>query len=317
VGAALRVSGDRVHMRDALRSALGDARTDLLFRDRAVDGWRDAGGHPVQGPRELATDRAVTAIDTGDGRHDIALVHDVALLDDRELLDGISGMVLANWRHERLTANLGQAMTELEESRRRISEAADLERARIERDLHDGAQQHLVALSVLIRLARDADADRYHALLTEASCLVDNAVGEIRRLAQGIYPPLLVSGGLTQALPGLARHAVVPVHLDLQGVGRFSTSTEAALYYCCSEALQNAAKHGGPGTEVTVTARGDGQRLSVEISDSGHGFDPGTIGMGLTNMADRLSAIGGELSVDTAPGRGTRITATVDASPGT
>lgn len=211
---------------------------------------------------------------------------------------------------------LAERAAELAASRTRLITAADEERRRLERDLHDGAQQHLVALSVLIRLARDADADKYHALLTEASCLVDNAVAEIRRLAQGIYPPLLVSGGLTQALPGLARHAVVPVHLDLQGVGRFSTSTEAALYYCCSEALQNAAKHGGPGTEVTVTARGGGRQLTVEISDSGHGFDPGTIGMGLTNMADRLSAIGGELIVDSAPGRGTRITATVDASPG-
>ena len=155
VGAALRASDDRVHMRDALRTALGDATTDLLFRDPDTDGWRDARGRPIQGPREPVPDRAVTAIDTGDGRHDIALVHDVALLDDRELLDGVSGMVLANWRHERLTADLGQAMTDLDESRRRIAEAADLERARIERDLHDGAQQRLIALRIRLGLAEE------------------------------------------------------------------------------------------------------------------------------------------------------------------
>ena len=142
-------------MRAALRTALGDATTDLLFRDPGTDGWRDARGRPSQAPQESVPDRAVTAIDTGDGRHDIALVHDVALLDDRELLDGVGGMVLASWRHERLTADLGQAMTELDESRRRIAEAADLERARIERDLHDGAQQRLIALRIRLRLAEE------------------------------------------------------------------------------------------------------------------------------------------------------------------
>ena len=98
-------------MRDALRTALGDATTDLLFRDPDTDGWRDARGRPIQWPREPGPNRAVTAIDTGDGRQDVALVHDVALLDDRELLDGVGGMVLASWRHERLTAELGQAMS--------------------------------------------------------------------------------------------------------------------------------------------------------------------------------------------------------------
>jgi len=208
---------------------------------------------------------------------------------------------------------LAEHAAELAASRTRLTAAADEERRRIERDLHDGAQQHLVALSVLVQLARNAEPDRAQPLLAEASELVETAIAEIRRLAHGIYPPLLVSGGLREALPTLAARASVPVHLDLDGLGRYPTSTEAALYYCCSEALQNAAKHGGSATSVTVTARADERTLNLVISDTGRGFDPATIGIGLTNMTDRLSAIGGQLAIDTAPGRGTRITAIVDA----
>jgi signal transduction histidine kinase len=209
---------------------------------------------------------------------------------------------------------LADHAAQLAASRTRLTTAADEERRRIERDLHDGAQQHLVALSVLIGLARNAEPDKYRPLLAEASELVDNSIVEIRRLAHGIYPPLLVSGGLTEALPVLAARAAVPVRLDVHGLARYPTSTEAALYYCCSEALQNAAKHGGPRTSVTVMANGDDGLLNLVISDTGRGFDPATIGHGLINMTDRLSAIGGTLVIDTAPGRGTRITAVVDTS---
>jgi signal transduction histidine kinase len=200
---------------------------------------------------------------------------------------------------------------ELAASRTRLITAADEERRRLERDLHDGAQQHLVALAVLIQLARTAEHDRSQPLLIEASGLLETAIAEIRRLAHGIYPPLLVSGGLAQALPALAARAPVPVQLNLQGLGRHPASIEAALYYCCSEALQNAAKHGGPDTTVTFTAHAHGRMLTLTISDTGRGFDPATTGTGLTNMTDRLSAIGGHLAIDTAPGRGTRITAVI------
>jgi signal transduction histidine kinase len=210
-------------------------------------------------------------------------------------------------------SQLADRAAELQASRTRLTTAADEERRRLERDLHDGAQQHLVALSVLIGLARNAEQDRHQPLLTEASDLVETAIAEIRRLAHGIYPPLLVSGGLAEALPTLAARAAVPVCLDLNGVARYPTSTEAALYYCCSEALQNAAKHGGPGTAVTVTAHADDRMFELTVSDTGRGFDPATIGHGLINMTDRLSAIGGTLVIDTAPGCGTRITAVVDA----
>jgi signal transduction histidine kinase len=208
---------------------------------------------------------------------------------------------------------LAQRADELAASRTRLITAADEERRRLERDLHDGAQQHLVSLAVLIQLARTAGHDRYQPLLVEASGLLETAIAEIRRLAQGIYPPLLVSGGLAQALPAVAAHASIPVRLNV-ALGRYPASIEAALYYCCSEALQNAAKHGGPGTTVTITADADDRRLRLTICDTGRGFDPATIGTGLTNMKDRLSAIGGHLVIDTASGRGTRIVAVVDTT---
>jgi signal transduction histidine kinase len=202
---------------------------------------------------------------------------------------------------------------QLAERAARLVTAADEERRRLERDLHDGAQQHLVALAVLIQLARTAEHDRYQPLLTEASGLLETGIAEIRRLAHGIYPSLLVSGGLAQALPAVAAHAPVPVQLNLQGLGRYPASIEAALYFCCSEALQNAVKHGGPDATVTITAHSDDRTLTLTISDTGRGFDPATIGTGLTNMTDRLLAIGGNLVIDTAPGRGTRITAAIAA----
>ncbi|MBV9352689.1 MAG: ATP-binding protein, partial [Mycobacterium sp.] len=158
-----------------------------------------------------------------------------------------------------------------------------------------------------------AGHDRYQPLLTEASGLLETAIAEIRRLAHGIYPSLLVSGGLAQALPAAAAQAAIPVRLNLQDLGRYPASIEAALYFCCSEALQNAAKHGGPGTTARITAHAHDRTLTLTISDTGRGFDPATTGTGLANMTDRLSAIGGDLRVDTAPGRGTRITAVVSA----
>jgi signal transduction histidine kinase len=200
---------------------------------------------------------------------------------------------------------------QLAERAARLVTAADEERRRLERDLHDGAQQHLVALAVLIQLARTAEHDRYQPLLTEASGLLESGIAEIRRLAHGIYPPLLVSGGLAQALPAVAAHAPVPAQVNLQGLGRYPAAIETALYFCCSEALQNAAKHGGPDTTVTITAHANDRTLTLTISDTGRGFDPATTGTGLTNMTDRLLAVGGHLVIDTAPGRGTRVTAAV------
>jgi signal transduction histidine kinase len=138
----------------------------------------------------------------------------------------------------------------------------------------------------------------------------------MRRLAHGLYPPLLVSGGLAGALPAIASRAPIPVQVNLIGVERYPAPLEAALYFCCSEAVQNAAKHGGPDTEVTIDCRADAGVLTLTVTDTGRGFGSVKSGMGLTNMSDRLSAIGGQLSIDSALGHGTRVHAVVGADAG-
>jgi signal transduction histidine kinase len=280
-----------------------------------MDGWRAARGHSIQGQQEPVLDRAVTAIDTGDGRHETALVHDVALLGDRELLDGVSGMVLANWRHERLTADLGQAMTELDESRRRIAEAADLERAQIERDLHDGAQQRLVALRIRVSVAEEllktdpaAGAQAVHELGFEA----ERALDELRSLAQGVYPPMLTDRGLPDALRSIAAQAPLPVRVAAVGVSRHPIEIESAVYFTCAEALQNAIEHAGSSAEVSIGLSQTRTSLRFEIRDDGPGFTLDQhAGRGLRNMHDRIEAIGGEITVETMPRQGTSVVGSV------
>ena len=315
LASALRASDDRAQMRDALATALGEPTTQLMFRDPSSDTWHDARGRLVHRPQELTPDRAVTAIDAGDGGHDVALVHDVALLDDRELLDGVSGIVLAAWRHERLTADLGRAMSDLENSRRRIAEAADLERVRIERDLHDGAQQRLVALRIRLGLAeellqRDPDAgvEEIHELGFEA----ERSLEELRSLAHGVYPSLLTDGGLSEALHSVAAQAPMPVRVVAVGVKRHPIEVESAVYFTCVEALQNAVKHAGGATGVWIKLRQTRDRLWFEVRDDGPGFTVGDHdGRGLRNMHDRIEAIGGDLTLDSEPGRGTRVAGSV------
>jgi signal transduction histidine kinase len=315
LGVALRASDDRVHMRDALAPALGDSTTQLLIRDSGSGTWHDASGRAVDGPEQHSPDRAVTVIDADGGREDIALVHDIALLDDQELLDGVSGIVLTGWRHERLTADLGRAMTELEDSRRRIAEAADQERARIERDLHDGAQQRLVALRIRLGIAEEllttdpgAGVHELHELGFEA----ERALEELRSLANGVYPPLLTERGLPEALRSVAAQAPLPVHVVAVGVTRHPIEIESAVYFTCAEALQNAVKHAHAATGVWIKLSQARDWLRFEVRDDGSGFTLGDHdGRGLRNMRDRVEALGGALTIAPEPARGTRIIGSV------
>lgn len=207
---------------------------------------------------------------------------------------------------------------ELQDSRARIVTAADAERRTLERNLHDGAQQHLVALAVKLRLAQDAvddDPAEAMAMIEEIKGDVRTAIGELRALAHGIFPPLLVSGGLNEALPSAAARAAVPTTVALDGVGRYPAAIEAAVYFCTLEALQNAGKHAGEGACATVTVAEVGNELRFEIRDDGVGFDladdGATAGHGFVNMTDRLGAFGGHLEVDSSRGSGTTITGTV------
>jgi signal transduction histidine kinase len=205
---------------------------------------------------------------------------------------------------------------ELRASRARVVAAADAERRRIERDLHDGAQQHLVALAVNLRLARElAESDPVgaRALLEELADDVHEALEEIRNLAHGIYPQLLVDRGLDEALRAAVSRAPVRARLDTGTIGRYRPDVEATVYFCCLEALQNVGKHAGPDARATVRVWEEQGALRFEVADDGAGFDPqtGPQGSGLTNMSDRLGALGGRLLVSSAPGDGTRVAGAV------
>ena len=212
-------------------------------------------------------------------------------------------------------AELRLRADELQASRARIVAAADAERRRIERDLHDGAQQRLTSLAIRLRLAAEVagpDAE-LASLLAELGTEVHDTAQELRRLAHGIYPPLLRDSGLAAALSAASRHSPLPTTVQAASLGRYPVGVEAAVYFCCLEALQNAGKHAGEGATVCVRVREDPGTLMFEVADDGAGFDAGShgLGAGFLNMADRLGAFGGGLRVDSAPGRGTRVTGTV------
>jgi signal transduction histidine kinase len=256
---------------------------------------------------------------------------------DAESFDDADESVLAELAHQlglalhnmQLDSALQESLRELQRraeelrlSRARVVAAADAERRKIERNLHDGAQQHLVALAVTVRLAREvavSDPDAARELLEQLGHDLQAAVQELRDLAHGIYPPLLMDRGLVAALESAAGRSALPVDVVGDDVGRFPQDVEAAVYFCCLEALQNAAKHAGDDARVTVTigrsGTGDGaDELAFTVADDGAGFDPdgpAGRGHGFVNMSDRVGAIGGTLTVDSAPGEGTRISGVI------
>jgi signal transduction histidine kinase len=318
LGAALRTADDRFDIRDPSAAALRDPAVQVLFRDAESGAWRDPGGHDVGWPPDVAADRAITTVGVDADEHDVALIHDGVLLDDRELLEGVSGMVLAWWRHEQLTADLGRAMTDLEESRFRIAEAADLERTRIERDLHDGAQQRLVALRIRLGMAEEylrTDPDAGIQLMKELGFEAEAALDELRALAHGVYPPALADWGLPDALQSMALQVPLPVHVVAAGVTRQPVEIESATYFTCVEATQNALKHAHGATGIWIKLGQTADRLRFEVRDNGAGFQPASVdGHGLRNMRDRIQAAGGHLAVESEPGHGTRVTGSVSLS---
>lgn len=315
LGPALRAGTSPAHARDALATALGDSTIDLLIRDPASGTWRDASGRRVERPPSGDARRAVTTLGAVDGSPEVVLVHDVALCDDPELLDGVSAMVVAVWRHERTMYELARAMRELEASRRRVAEAATLERARIERDLHDGAQQRLVALRIRLGLAEDqlrSDPAAGIAAVHELGFEAERALEELRSLAHGVYPPLLADRGLPEALRSLAVDAPLPIQVSADGVGRYPIEIESAVYFSCAEAVQNAMKHAQSATGLSIEVEQTDGVLGFEVRDGGRGFAPrDQSGRGVRNMRDRLEAVGGRLTIDSEPGRGTRVVGSV------
>jgi signal transduction histidine kinase len=230
--------------------------------------------------------------------------------EDRLLADLASqvGLVLKNaGLREQLLARL----EEIRASRLRLVAAQDAERRRIERNIHDGAQQHLVALAIKLSITESmigTDTEGERELLAELREDAAGAVEELRGLARGIYPPLLTSMGLVAALEAQAGKAPVPTSVTADGIGRYPQDVEAAVYFCVLEALQNVAKYAGA-SRAEVRLAASGHHLRFEVTDDGAGFDPQSrgYGTGLQGMADRLHAHGGSLDVRSAPGAGTTV----------
>jgi signal transduction histidine kinase len=220
-------------------------------------------------------------------------------------LAGQAGLVLRNVR----------LIEELRASRQRLVRAQDEERRRLERNLHDGAQQQLVSLAVQLRLAEQlvgGDPERERELLRGLQGQATEAIEDLRDLARGIYPPLLADKGLVIALEGQIRKGAVPVEVRAEGTGRYTQEVEATVYFCCLEALQNVAKYAS-GSSATVQLVETGGSLAFTVTDHGPGFDPSatSYGTGLQGMADRVAAIGGVLTVRSAPGEGTIVSGIV------
>ena len=236
------------------------------------------------------------------------------LLDD---LAAQAGLVL---RNARLTEELRANLEELRASRQRIVAAQDAAARRLERNIHDGAQQQLVALAMKANLARSLvgrDEEKEGVLLDQLKADAQDALENLRDLARGIYPPLLADQGLVAALTSQARKSAVPVRVEADGMRRFSQDAEAAVYFCTLEALQNVAKY-AQASKATVHLRGEDGHLGFDITDDGIGFDPVAkgYGTGMQGMADRLAALGGELTVRSSPGAGTTVKGRVPVRAG-
>jgi signal transduction histidine kinase len=220
-----------------------------------------------------------------------------------------AGLVM---RNVALTERLLENIEQLRASRQRLVTAQDEERRKLERNLHDGAQQQLVALAVKLRLLEQLigrDAERARSMAASLQDDAGDALQELRDLARGIYPPLLADQGLVAALQSQARRSPVPVTIEADGLGRYPKEVEAALYFSCLEALQNVAKYAQASRATVSLADGDG-RLRFQVTDDGVGFEPSStsFGTGLQGIADRLSALGGGVDVRSAPGAGTTVT---------
>jgi signal transduction histidine kinase len=219
-----------------------------------------------------------------------------------------AGLVLHNIG---LTGQLRARLAELQASRLRIVTAADDQRRRIERDIHDGAQRQLLSIESTLALAESLagqDTERERDLVAQLKAATSGALETLRELARGIYPPLLADQGLAAAVGAQAGKAGGLVEVSTDGVGRYPVELETAVYFCCMEALQNAARH-APGSAVRVSLAEDDGQVVFSVTDDGPGFDPATAraGSGLRNMRDRLAALGGSCQVDAAPGRGTTV----------
>ncbi|MEA2285860.1 MAG: hypothetical protein QOJ21_1903, partial [Solirubrobacteraceae bacterium] len=296
-------------VREMLAESLGDRTLSIAYWLPDREAFVDEAGRPVDLP-EPGSGRAWTAVERN-GTRVAAIVHDAALDTGPELVHAAAAAAALALDNERLKADLRARVEELRVSRVRIVEAADAARRRLERDLHDGAQQQLVALALDLRLLKARVRG------TEAEPLVDGlaerlavALAELRELARGIHPAILTDRGLGPALEALSGRVPVPVLCEVDVDERLSGPIEAAAYFVVAEALTNVVKYAGA-TEVTVDVRREGDTVLVAVDDDGVGGTNIGGGTGLRGLQDRLSALDGTLSVHSPPGEGTHLRARI------
>jgi signal transduction histidine kinase len=307
---ASTVAADPIRFRTALARALGDASLELLPYDRTAGTYRDAGGASVALPRP-GPKRAVTLVGEG-GDAVAAIIHDPALLDDPGLISAVTAAIRLESDNRELAAQVDRQLAELRASRARIVTASDAERRRVERDLHDGAQQRLVALSMelgRLRTAAGASTDPAMAdALAGLSRELEQAIEELRELARGILPPILTDAGLAAALESIAMRAPLPVTTEVTLSGRLPAAIESTLYFVISEGLANVARHAHASrARVRVGLAGD--LAWVEVQDDGVGTGAPREGTGLQGLRDRVGALGGRLQVLSEAGQGTTLRA--------
>ena len=295
-------------LRDALAHGLGDPTLEVAFWLPERETFVDGSGEPVELPADGGP-RAMTRLEH-DGEPLAVLIHDASLLEEPALIEAVAAAARLALENARLSAEVQSQLAAVKESRARIVAAADEERRRIERDIHDGAQQRLVALALELRSAQrklggagDPDVER----------LLDSAVGELqvaledlRELARGVHPAVLTEEGLGAALESLATRSAIAVSLETVPEERFAPEVEAAAYFVACEALTNVAKHAGA-SHATIRAEHRDGRLIVAVTDDGIGGAAALDGRGLRGLMDRVEALGGRLSIDTPAAGGTRV----------
>jgi signal transduction histidine kinase len=288
-------------VRAGLARTLGDPALEIAFWLPDQERYVDLEGRPFELP-----DRAVTVIEGL-----AAIVYDPSLLDDPELVEAAGAAARLALENARLQAELRAQLDEVRASRARIVEAGDAERRRLERDLHDGAQQRLLGIRLALRHARGqvGDAGEVEQLLVEAEQELDGTLDELRALARGIHPAVLTDEGLAPALETLARRASLPVQIDAVPSERLPAPVEAAAYFVASEALANVVKH-ARASRVRIEMRRNNRHLVIDIADDGVGGAE-SAGSGLVGLRDRVEALDGSFRVESEQGRGTRLHAEI------
>jgi signal transduction histidine kinase len=300
-------------VREMLAASLGDHSVTVAYWLPDREAFVDESGRRVQLPAS-GSGRAWTAVER-DGRPVAAIIHDAALDTSRELVQAAAAASSLAIDNERLKADLRARLEELRVSRLRIVEAADAARRRIERDLHDGAQQQLVALALELRMLRARVGDpQVQLTVDDLSARLAGALEELRELARGIHPAVLVDHGVNLAVTALAERTPLIVDRELDAGDRLPAPVESAAYFVVAEALTNVVKY-ARADSARVTIRRDGDELLVRVADDGVGGADPSAGTGLPGLQDRVSALGGSLAIDSPPGGGTHLEARLPVQP--